>query len=112
MRKLRWSTWRPLPDPRKSEILQAPIGPGCYELRRRSGKLVLCGRADKSYAVRMASLFPEPFGVGIRKNAAKREYVLKYVRTMEYRTRPCRDAVEAKRIERGLLRANEYRFPT
>ena len=60
----------------------------------------------------LAPLYPEPFGVGIRKNAAKREYVPKYIRTMEYRTRPCRDPTAAKRIERGLLRANKYRFPT
>jgi hypothetical protein len=28
-----WSEWHRFPDPRKGELLIAPFGPGCYELR-------------------------------------------------------------------------------
>jgi hypothetical protein len=30
---MEWSAWRRFPDPRKLELLTAPFGPGCYELR-------------------------------------------------------------------------------
>jgi hypothetical protein len=31
--KSEWSDWLPFPDPKARGILQAPFGPGCYELR-------------------------------------------------------------------------------
>lgn len=40
-----WSPWRPFPDPRTGGLLQAPFGPGIYELRLAppDGALVLVG---------------------------------------------------------------------
>jgi hypothetical protein len=65
-----WSEWRPFPDPRKSGILTAPFGAGCYELRHRDGRLVLFGTAGH-VAYRMTSLLPKPFGSGHRSNAGE-----------------------------------------
>ncbi len=57
-----WSEWRLFPDPRKSEILVAPFGPGCYELRNGE-QLVLYGRgAHVAYS--MTSLLPSDLGWG------------------------------------------------
>jgi hypothetical protein len=61
--KTAWSQWRSFPDARSGGTLTAPFGPGCHELRRRDGQLVLFGMAGH-VADRMTSL--SPFGSGTR----------------------------------------------
>jgi len=108
---LKWSNWRLFPDPRQRGILIAPFGPGCYELR--NGKqLVLYGQGGH-VAHRMISLLPAPWGCGGRRNREKREYVLKYLGRIEYRTLACATHGEAKEEERALrTRKSEYLFST
>jgi hypothetical protein len=106
-----WSDWRPFPDPRKSGILTAPFGAGCYELRHRDGKLILYGTAGH-VAYRMTSLLPEPFGAGHRSNAGKRAHILEHLEDIEYRTSAFATSQEAKACERGLKSNNTYIFPT
>lgn len=95
-----WSEWRPFPDPRKSQLLIAPFGPGCYELRHHA-KQVLFGKGN-NVAYRMCSLLPAPFGCGKRDNKEKRDYVLKHLAEIEYRTLACQSAGEADASERSL----------
>ena len=107
-----WSEWRPFPDPRKSGILTAPLGAGCYELRHRDGRLVLFGTGGH-VAYRMTSLLPKPLGVGTRNNAAKRAYVLEHLVDIEYRTSAFPTSQEAKVCERKLKSGGgKYIFPT
>ena len=74
-----FSEWKRFPDPREGDFLCAPIGPGCYEVRRSDdGRLVLFGRSEH-VAWRMTSLLPEPLGCGVRNNAKKRGYVLEHI---------------------------------
>jgi hypothetical protein len=41
-----WSSWKPFPDAGRGEHIEAPIGPGVYEVRRlHSGELVAFGHA-------------------------------------------------------------------
>ena len=105
-----WSDWRPFPDPTKGEILIAPFGPGCYDLREGNER-VLCG-SGKNVALRMTSLLPKPLGQGTRNNAEKREYVLKHLSHIEYRTVSCKDSDEAKKLEAELRRKGGYGFPS
>lgn len=107
------SPYRPFPDPRKGGTLVAPIGAGVYELRHRSGdkELVLVGISSR-VAHRMSSLLPKPYGTGTRNNEAKRRYVLRHIRDLEYRTIATKTRAQAAEIEREKLRANEYRFGT
>jgi hypothetical protein len=105
-----WSEWQRFPDPRYGEMLVAPFGVGCYELRLGKEK-VLCGRG-KNVALRMTSLLPRPYGQGTRKNAEKRNYVFKHLGLIEYRTIPCLTYDEAKEIETEMRRKNRYRFHT
>jgi hypothetical protein len=108
-----WSEWRSFPDPRSCGVLIAPFGPGCYELRRNdTGKKVLFGMGGH-LAVRMTALLPRPYGCGTRKNQKKREYVLKFINEIEYRTLACTSRREALECERQL-KANslEYEFGT
>ena len=72
-RLAKWTDWRPFPDPAKGDLIVAPFGPGCYELRLAgSGRLVLFGSAGH-VAYRMSSL--HPLGAGTRNNSDKRAYV-------------------------------------
>jgi hypothetical protein len=47
----------------------------------------------------MTSLLPAPLGAGKRKNVAKRRYVLKYIKTIEYRCAACIDEPSALALE-------------
>lgn len=110
----KWSKWRPFPDPRKGEYLHAPFGPGVYDLRRAStGNPVLFG-IGKRCAMRMSSLLPKPLGAGTRDNARKRQYVLRHLSDIEYRTLACKTREEAAEEERAIKRTSghEYRFDT
>ena len=106
----RWSKWRRFPDPGAGGLLTAPFGPGCYELRNGS-KRVLFGISEH-VAYRMSSLLPPPHGCGHRSNSAKRQYVLANLGTMEYRTRVCTTREEAARRERAMTQGGPYLFPT
>lgn len=107
-----WSEWMPFPDPRTGGILHAPFGPGCYDLRLADGEQkVLYGKGD-NVAYRMSSLLPAPLGTGTRKNAKKRQFVLEYLRSIEYRTIAFATSEEAEQCERELRANGGYRFPT
>lgn len=108
-----WSEWQAFPDPRAGGYLDAPFGPGVYELRNKAtDELVLFGKSIH-VAKRMTSLLPPPFGSGTRNNTAKRDYILYNLPDIEYRTKPCASDDEAKAEER-LLKKNKhlYRFNT
>ncbi|MXW92110.1 MAG: hypothetical protein F4114_00115 [Rhodospirillaceae bacterium] len=108
----KWSDWRPFPDPRSGSYLSAPFGIGVYELRNRgTGELVLYGKS-KNVARRMSSILPPPLGAGTRNNLAKREYVLKHLAEIDYRTMACADEAAALAAEANLRSSNKYRFPT
>ena len=59
----------------------------------------------------MTNLLPPPLGQGTRKNAEKREYVVKHLDHIEYRTVSCKNPDEAKKLEAELRRTGGYRFP-
>jgi len=81
-----WSNWKPFPDPRKGEYLNAPLGSGVYQLRnKKSNKYVLFGTSEH-LASRMTSLLPRPYGAGTRNNTTKQDYVLNNIQDIEYRT--------------------------
>ena len=109
---MNWSDWRPFPDPRKGEYLQATFGAGLNELRLKStGELILVG-IWQNVAWRMTSLLPMPLGRGSRNNIKKRESVFTNLADIEYRTRACLNRDEAVEIEREMLGTNRYFFPT
>jgi hypothetical protein len=109
-----WSKYRPFPDPRKQGILRAPLGPGVYDLRRISTKeRVLFGKGSNC-AERMCSLFPQPIGAAGRNNAAKRNYVRRHIKDIEYRTISFTTKAQAVAFEKQhkAKHADEYKFPT
>lgn len=101
----KWSKWLLFPDPRNRGLLEAPYGPGVYELRdRKTGQYILRGMGSNC-AYRMSSILPKPLGQGTRNNAEKRKYVLVNLDQVEYRYCACGSANEAKQIE--ATRRNE-----
>ena len=102
-----WSEWRLFPDPRQHGILEAPIGPGCYELRIGTQKL-LYGEGN-NVAARMSSLLPAGLGSGNRKNKAKQNDVFSNLGKVEYRTLACDTKKEAK-AEEMKLRASKHDY--
>ena len=57
---LNWTTWKRFPDPRRGESIEAPIGPGVYEVREvASGDVVAFDHAD-SVARALATLRKPP----------------------------------------------------
>ena len=107
----RWSEWVSFPDPRNDDILHAPFGCGVYQIRdTRDSSYVLFGSGN-NLAYRMSSLLPHPHGCGTRRNQDKRQYMLRYLESMEYRTIAC-DKKSAKKIEQHLKALNRHRFNT
>src|SRR4051794_16385067 len=92
----KWSVWRSFPDPREGGYLNAPFGPGVYQIRNRlTAEMVLFGRGANC-AARMTSLLPKPLGTGTRNNTAKRDYVLSHLKDLEYRCFPCTSSRHAE----------------
>ena len=106
-----WTDWKKFPDPSKKEYLNAPIGPGVYELYHCDGKKVLFGQG-KNVAYRMSSLLPPPLGCGTRNNGEKRQYVLDHLPDIVYRTLACVSIEEARQEEQRLQEVGGFRFGT
>jgi hypothetical protein len=106
-----WSPWALFPDPRQGGYLDAPFGPGCYELRI-GDQLVLFG-CGRNVAVCMSSLLPAPWGCGRRNNPRKRQAVFSNLGVIEYRTLAC-DSRGAAAAEEAKMRTrrSEYLFGT
>jgi hypothetical protein len=111
-----WTEWRSFPDPRKSEMLLAPFGAGCYDIRRKRGSsqkaLSVCCGLGSHVAQRMISLLPKPLGAGTRKNSKKRKYIKQHLSSIEYRTIACKNKHEAQPVERKLLNEGGYKYST
>lgn len=94
-----WSSWKPFPDAGRGEHIEAPVGPGVYEVRRAgSGALVAFGHTA-SVAQTLAGLAP-------RKRA--RAWMLLFARSaarsepLEYRVVSMDTTASAKSFAAGL----------
>ncbi len=108
-----FSKWRPFPDPRNCDTLTAPFGPGVYELcDARDNRLILVG-IGKNCAKRMTSLLPSKRGgCGTRNNSAKRNYIARHLKHIEYRTRATKTRADARQIEKRMLAEFDYLYGT
>jgi hypothetical protein len=90
-----WSAWRQFPDPRVGGMIVAPIGAGVFELRRAAtGERVLFG-AGEHVAARLTNLLPATIGQSLRNNMSRRQYILRHLDDLEYRTMSCTSRREA-----------------
>jgi hypothetical protein len=91
-----WGTWKPFPDPRSGQHLDAPIGPGVFEVRHTgTGEQIAFGHS-KSVAQSLAILMPKPasgfLGMFARKGINHR------TEELEYRTCTAGSVSEAKTV--------------
>lgn len=108
--KNNWTEFSPFPSPLRVEYLHAPFGPGVYELKNvKTNELVYVGEG-KNTAWRMSSLLPLPLGASGRNNLSLRNYVLKNIDNIHYRTLACTDKATAKQIQDKMIATNKYLF--
>ncbi|HVY00602.1 MAG TPA: hypothetical protein VHA55_12525 [Pseudorhodoplanes sp.] len=90
-----WTAWKAFPDPRQGGQLEAPIGPGIYEVRDTANNAMIAFGASPSVARDLAKLMPgSPRGLLANLFGAARPAVIE---KLEYRTWPAATYAEARR---------------
>lgn len=79
-----WCDWRSFPDPRRGELLVAPLGAGLYELRLADGVPVLIG-ASRHVASQISLLLPPETKPIQRPTLSRRRFLLCHLSELEYR---------------------------
>jgi len=104
-----FTPWKPFPDSQRGGVIEAPIGPGVYEVRRISnGELVAFG-----YSAKVAHDLSR-----LRPNSAAPSWMRRLVRhasdvapnELEYRTSATGTKSQAKALARGLLGRRQIQF--
>lgn len=103
-----WSEWRRFPDPRRGELLHAPIGAGLYELRLASGQPVLIG-ASRHVASQMSLLLPREIKPVQRATTSRRRFFFSHLAELEYRAMACATYDEA-RTRAAEVDPNLYKY--
>jgi hypothetical protein len=98
----RWTEWKRFPKAERGEHLEAPIGPGIYEIREAStGALFTFGAAESvAQALAMVAVPPRSFTSWFRSGAATTP-------NLEYRTCATSTKAEAKTAAEGMVNRRE-----
>lgn len=108
----KWSSWKKMPSPENCRQIEGPEGLGLYQLKNtKTNENILFGISNTCRR-RMKSLFPAPYGSGIRNNAHKRAYILKYWKYISYRTCETVSRQEAKSMEDEIKARQNHIFNT
>ena len=97
-----WSSWRRFPDAHSGAHIEAPNGPGVYEVRHTlTGRVVAFGHAaNVAYALTESKLNG---GVGTFTRLFRRQPLVSRVSDLEYRTCAAATRSEAKTTAQRLL---------
>ena len=96
-----WTGWKRFPDSHNRELVEAPIGPGVYEVRHAdTGELIAFGSAT-SVAQALSKVVPQP-ATGLRSLFA-RKAPAHSTGDLEYRTCSAGSAGEAKFAAERLM---------
>jgi Flp pilus assembly protein TadD len=97
-----WSGWKRFPDAQSGNHVEAPIGPGVYEVRHTmTGRVIAFGHAG-SVANALASLKLNG-GLGVFARLLRKQPLVSRVSDLEYRTCAAGSRSEAKTTARRLL---------
>lgn len=108
-----WSGWKQFPDASNGRLLEAPLGPGVYEVRHAdSGELVAFGHST-NVAGSISELKVEHRRAGWI-SMFRRQPPVPHAANLEYRTYSAASSAEAKAAARRLvgLRQNYWRHRT
>jgi hypothetical protein len=96
-----WSNWKRFPDVQSGDNIEAPIGPGVYEVRHAmSGRVIAFGHAG-SVANALADLKPNDISAFAR--LFRKPSLTSRVADLEYRTCAAATRAEAKTTASRLL---------
>lgn len=97
-----WSSWKRFPDAQIGDHLEAPIGPGVYEVRHTmTGRVIAFGHAS-NVANALTDLKLNG-GVGTFARLFRRQPLVSRVSDLEYRTCAAATRAEAKTAASRLL---------
>jgi hypothetical protein len=105
-----WSTWKRFPDAQSGEHVEAPIGPGVYEVRHTmTGRVVAFGHSG-NVANSLADLKLNG-GVSTFARLFRKQPLVSRVADLEYRTYAAMSRAEAKTAAQRLtgLRQTAWR---
>jgi hypothetical protein len=97
-----WSNWKRFPDAQSGEHVEAPIGPGVYEVRHTmTGRVVAFGHSA-NVANALADLKLND-GVSAFSRLFRKQPLVSRVADLEYRTCAATSRAEAKTAAQRLL---------
>jgi hypothetical protein len=97
-----WSSWKRFPDMQSADTVEAPVGPGVYEVRHTlTGRVVAFGHAA-NVAGALAELKLNG-GVGAFARLFRRQPIVSRVSDLEYRTCAAATRAEARTTAQRLL---------
>ena len=97
-----WSTWKRFPDAQSGEHVEAPIGPGVYEVRHTmTGRVVAFGHSG-NVANALADLKLND-GVGAFTRLFRKQPLVSHVSDLEYRTCAAASRSEARTAAQRLV---------
>jgi hypothetical protein len=97
-----WSNWKRFPDVDNGDSVEAPIGPGVYEVRHASsGRVIAFGPANN--VAQALSELKLDGGVSTFSRLFRRQPLVPHVAELEYRTCAAASRAEAKTAAHRLL---------
>ena len=109
---MNWTNWKALPAPESCRKIEGPLGPGAYQVRnKKTDQFILFGIGIRCQE-RMQSLFPKPHGKGTKNNENKRNFILKNLQDLDFRTIQTETKSDVKKIEDELKSQNNHLFNT
>lgn len=97
-----WSGWKRFPDVQSGESVEAPIGPGVYEVRHsQTGELIAFGPA--SNVAQALSYLKVNGGPSPLTRLFRKKPLVSYVADLEYRTCAASSHAEAKTAAHRLM---------
>ncbi len=97
-----WSTWKRFPDAKSGEHVEAPIGPGVYEVRHTmTGQVVAFGHSG-NVANALADLKLNG-NAGAFSRLFRKQPLVSHVAELEYRTCAATSRSEAKTAAQRLM---------
>ncbi len=97
-----WSSWKRFPDAQSGDSVEAPIGPGVYEVRHTlTGRVVAFGHAGN--VAQALSDVKLDDGVGTFARLFRKPSLVSRVADLEYRTCAAASRAEAKVTAHRLL---------
>jgi hypothetical protein len=97
-----WSNWKRFPDVASGESVEAPIGPGVYEVRHSmTGRVVAFG--PTANVAQALSELKMDVGVGTFARLFRKQPLVPPVADLEYRTCAATSRAEAKTAAQRLL---------